>query len=193
MPEMDVTPAERELLERLRVEDPPPTGRGFPVPYDEEARGFGEAPPANPPTVTRLISSADWVDKQINTLQAVGETNYRNGITRPKRDPIAAGIAAQGAYEAKMRDPEVLRRREAGLRRTNMEEWAMLAETLGAPRLVAGVVGRRFKVERAVGNLHGKLSQHLQRIDALPNVTDADRERRMIENLKGLRSMKGTI
>lgn len=193
MTTMDVSPEEQQLVERLRQEDPPPSARGQPVPYDESERDWGQAPPANPPTVTRIIPAVEWVEKQLRNLSAVGETNYREGITRPKKDPIAAGIAAQGAYENAMRDPAVLKRREQGLRRTNMEEWASMAERIGASRLVTGVIERRFKVERAVSNLHGKLGQLLQKIDAMPNVTDADRERRMIENLKGLKAMKGTV
>jgi len=46
-------------------------------------------------------------------------------------------------------------------------------------------------VERAVSDLHRKMTAHLARIDALPNVTPADRERRMVENLRGLRAFKG--
>jgi len=90
-----------------------------------------------------------------------------------------------------MRDQNVLKRREAGLRRTNMEEWGLQCETIGASRLVEGVTSRRPKVERAVAALHSKLSTHLRAIDAMPNVTPADRERRMVENLRGLRAMKG--
>jgi len=193
MSQMEVSDQEREVLERLREGDGPVASRGNPVPYDEGERAWGEAPPANPPTVQRLPNAADWVEKQIRTIQAVGEVNYREGITRPRKDPIAAGIAAQGAYEAAMRDPSVLKRREQKLRQTNMEEWASMCERVGAQRLVAGVVERRFKVERAVSVLHGKLAQHLQHIDSLPNVTDADRERRMIENLHGLKAMKGLV
>ena len=190
---MEVTDEERQALEAIRANPEAPRGRGHPVPYDESAREWGVAPPANPPTVTRVIPGPEWVEKQLRNLQAVGEQNYREGVTRPRKDPIAAGIAAQGAYENAMRDPNVLKRRVAGLQRTNMEEWASMAERVGASRLVAGVVERRFKVERAVSTLHGKLTQHLQHIDAMPNVTDADRERRMVENLRGLKQMKGTI
>ena len=156
-------------------------------------RRWGEFPPPNPPTVTRLIAAPDWVQKQLDTMSAVGQAHYSAGIARPKRDPIQAAIAAQPAYEAKMRDAAVLKRRETNLRKTNMNEWALNSETLGANRLVEGVMARRPKIERAVASLHSKLSGHLQRIDALPAVTDADRERRMVENLRGLRALKGTI
>ncbi len=193
MPFTNVTPEELEELQRRRREDPIAGTAGQPMPYDASKRPWGEAPPANPPTVQRLPTAEQWVGKQLRNLQAVGEQNYREGITRPKKDPIQAGIAAQGAYEAKMRDPAVLKRREAGLRRTNSDEWASMSERVGAGRLVQGVTERQFKVERAVGALVGKLSTHLQRIDSMPNVTDADRERRMVENLRGLKAFKGTI
>jgi hypothetical protein len=193
MPFAELTDAELKIIQERRQNHVDPATRGLPVPYDESKRKWGEAPPPNPVTIQRLPTAAQWVDKQLGNLQAVGEANYRVGITTPKKDPIQAGIAAQGAYEAKMRDPAVLKRRESGLRKTNSDEWVSMAENVGAARLVEGVVQRRYKVERAVGSLVGKLASHLQKIDAMPNVTDADRERRMVENLRGLKAMKGTI
>ncbi len=188
---LQITDEELRIIEERRSHATAsnPEARGHAP--DVRDRAWGEAPPPNPATVTRLIPAAEWLDKQIGNLQAVGETNYRSGITRPKKDPIAAGINAQGAYEAAMRDPKVLARRVTGLRRTNMEEWASMSERIGAARLVQGVVERKYKVERFLSGYVPKLLTHLGRIDALPNVTDADRERRMVENLKGLRALKG--
>ncbi len=186
-----LTPEEREEFLRLQRKI---AGAPAAPPGAEPAPGqrrWGEAPPPNPPQVVRLKPPQEIVRKQVDNLQAVGQQNYIAGITNPRHDPIEAGIAAQAAYEAKMRDPNVLKRRVDGLRRTNMQEWGALAESVGAQRLVEGVVNRRFKIERFWGNWHGLLSQHLQRIDALPNATDADRERRMIENLRGLKNLKG--
>jgi len=175
-----------------KVDPPASSGHSLnpQLPEDPE-REWGEAPPPNPPQVQRLPTPEQWVAKQLGNLQAVGEQNYRVGITRPKKDPIAAGIEAQGRYEAQMRNPEVLARRVQQLRKTNMNEWARVAEELGAGRLVQGVTARRFKVERFVGAYHPLLEQHLRRIDALPAVTDPDRERKMIENLRGLKQLKG--
>ena len=177
------------LLSEAEVEET--GGRG--VAPDDPDRAWGEAPKPNPAVVTRLKTPADWVNKQIGNLTAVGDTNYRAGITAPKKDPIAAGIAAQAKYEAKMRDPEVLKRRESQLRKSNIDIWASMAERLGAPRLVQGVTERRFKVEDFVGRYQPKLLEHVRKIDALPDVTDADRERRMLDNLRGLRALKGKV
>lgn len=193
MPKIDVTPAELAALQELRRQHAIPEAVGHPMPFDPAARRWGEEPPANPPTVQRLPDPQSWVTKQLRNIQAVGEQNYREGITRPRRDPIQAGIAAQAKYEAKMRDPEVLRRRETALRNVTTDEWASRSERIGASRLVQGVVERQAKIERKVQAYHAKLSGHLQRLDAMPDVTDADRERRMVENLRGLRAMKGTI
>ena len=190
MTNIDLTEEELAIINERRSHATPsnPEARGYPPPVGD--RKFGEAPPANPATVTRLIPASEWVAKQIGNLQAVGETNYRSGITRPKEDPIQAGIAAQPAYEAAMRDPATLKRRETGLRKTNIDEWSAMSERVGAPRLVQGVTERQYKVERFVAGFQPKLLSHLQHIDALPAVTDADRERKMVENLKGLRALK---
>lgn len=190
---VELTRADLEFLQKARARHEVPGAVGQPMPFVEAERPWGVAAPANPISIQRLPSPTQWVAKQIGNLRAVGETNYRVGITTPKKSPIQAGIAAQAKYEAKMRDPAVLARRVAGLRKSSDEEWAAVAENIGARRLVEGVEARIHKVERAVGSLHSKMGAHLNRIDAMPNASDADSERRMVENLKGLRAMKGTI
>ncbi|GAG83273.1 unnamed protein product, partial [marine sediment metagenome] len=109
----------------------------------------------------------------------------------PKKDPIKAGIAAQPKYEAKMKDPKVLARRKTQLQKTNIDEWVAMAETLGADKLVDGVVKRRYKVERFVAKFQPLLKAHLAKIDAMPDVTSADREAKMLENKRGLEKLKG--
>lgn len=148
-------------------------------------------PVAGGMTVQRLKPPTEIVQKMLGNMQAVGQQNYLRGVQTPKKDPIQAAIAAQAAYEAKMRDPAVLRRREQGLRKTDSQTWFQMTSQLGANRIVEGVVARQQKIEQFWQAWGPLLSQHLQRIDALPNVTDADRERRMLENLRGLKSLKG--
>lgn len=188
-----LTDEERAMLGDLmgKMETEAPERRGYAP--DDPDRAWGEAPKPNPPAVTRLKSPADWVNKQIGNLTAVGATNYRIGITSPKKDPIKAGIDAQGRYEAEMRKPEVLKRREDALKKTSIDVWASMAERLGANRLVEGVTERRFKVEGFVGKFQPKLLEHVRKLDAMPDVTDADRERKMVENVRGLKALKGKV
>lgn len=176
------------LAEAARMQAAPAAAPGA-----EPARGqrrFGEFAPPNPPTVTPIKDVQTIVNKQIDAAQAIGATNYLSGIAAPRADPIEAGIRAQPAYEAAMRDPAVLKRRETGLRRTNIMEWGLAAETKGASRYAEGVAASRPKVERFWQEFHGKLAQHVNRIRSMPAITPADRKQRMIANLDGLRGMR---
>lgn len=175
------------LISKMNGEETPPQ----PQDINDPERAFGEAPAPNPPTITRVLDPVDWVSKQIDTMTAVGRENYLRGVKHPKADPIKAGIAAQPKYEAKMKDPKVLARRKTQLMKTNMEEWAHMAETLGADKIVDGVVKRRFKIERWVAKYQPLLKGHLATIDAMPDVTEADREARMLANKRGLQKLKG--
>ncbi len=183
--------------------DPAPQGNGEKQPTPDEVarsatsdpadglRDFGEYPLPNQPTISRLPDPATWAKKMIDGVSAVGATNYALGIRSPRKDPIAAGIAAQGAYENKMRDPAVLKRRSESLAKTNMAEWAAMAETVGAQSYVQGVVGRRPKIERRIAKLQPLLANALARIDAMPSTTDAERENKAVAMIRALRALKG--
>jgi len=140
--------------------------------------------------VRRLISPQEWVEKQQQGVTSVGQSRYTAGVNNPKKDPIEAGIAAQPAYDAAMSNPAIRQRRVAGLRRTNIQEWTAAATAKGANRYVEGATASRDKLARGIGRFHGFLTQHVASLDAMPAATPSDRERKMIENLRGLRSFK---
>ncbi len=141
--------------------------------------------------VQRILPADEWKKRQIETLKSVGARNYAQGISMPKKDPIEAGIQAQARYEEQMKKDEVLKRREAALKATNINEWYAYASDLGTNRLVEGVVKREKKVDKFVKGWQPLLLDHVSKIDELPDVTDADREERMLENLRGLKALKG--
>jgi len=141
--------------------------------------------------VVRILPPDEWKKRQLETLRAVGRTNYAQGISMPKKDPIEAAIAAQSRYEEQMKKDEVLKRREAALRATSMTEWYNYATALGVDRLVDGVVKRERKVDRFVRSWQPILADHVAKIDEMPAITDIDRETRMLENLRGLKAKKG--
>lgn len=141
--------------------------------------------------ITRILSPEDWKRRQLDNLKDVGERSYKVGISKPKKDPIAAGIAAQDRYEAQMKKDEVLKRRKTQLEKTNMAEWYKYSSEIGAGRLVEGVVKREAKVDNFVRAFQPMLADHVSKIDALADVTDSDREARMLENLRGLKALKG--
>ena len=143
-------------------------------------------------SVQRVISPTEWKKRQINTLKAVGRTNYLEGIKGPKDDPIAAGIAAEGKFADSMRKAIDNESRKKGLQKTDMATWYKYSEEIGADKLVDGVVKREAKVDAFLSAWHPKLVSHLGSIDALADVTDSDRENKMLENLRGLKALKGS-
>ena len=177
----------RELRgERQRMPAAPPGEEPAPG-----QRRWGEFPPPNPASVTPLKDAAAIVSKQMDNFAAVGATNYLLGAQSPKADPILAGIAAQPAYEAAMRDPNVLKRRVTGLQATNMGEWITQIEQKGVNRISEGVAAARPKIERFWSAWHPRLLAHVNKVRSMPSVTAADRKNRMIANLDGLIALKG--
>lgn len=142
-------------------------------------------------TVKRVISPEDWKNRQLNTLKAVGRQNYLQGISSPKADPIARGIATEEKYAIETRKAIDEGRRKAALQKTDMNEWARYSKEIGADNLVDGVVKREAKVTEFTTKFQPMLASHLGKIDTLPEATDSDRENRMLENLRGLKALKG--
>jgi len=187
----NLTPEEAQELARLmdKVE-------GTSNPEDdarEQKREWGKPPKPNPATVQRLLPPTEWVEKQLSTLSAVGRENYLRGCRFPRKDPIKEGAsdAAQKKYEAKMKDPKILKLRQQKLKKRTIEDWISMVEELGADKLVDGVVKRRHKIERFVGNWHRLLTEHLKTIDDMPTTTREQREAKMIANKRGLEELKG--
>ena len=141
--------------------------------------------------VTRLLPPEKWIERQIKTLTAVGETNYATGIAAPKKDTIAEGIKAEDKYAAEVKKAIEARRRAKALEATNLAEWHQYSSTIGKPRLVEGVTKREKEVRDFVVPWQPRLLDHVGKIDVMPEVTDAEREARMLTNLKGLKALKG--
>jgi len=142
-------------------------------------------------TVKRVLSPEDWRKRQIDNLKAVGRTSYLQGISSPKADPIARGIATEDKYAAEMRKAIDSKARASALAKTDMATWAKYSKEIGADKLVDGVVKREAKVGDFINAFQPMLSSHLGKIDQMAEATDSDREQRMLENLRGLKALKG--
>ena len=142
-------------------------------------------------TVKRVISPEDWKNREIANLKAVGRASYLQGIKSPKADPIAEGIKAEEKYGVETKKAIEAQSRKKALEKTDMAEWYKYASELGADKLVDGVVKREAKVAEFITTFQPLLTSHLSKVDALADVTDSDRETKMLENLRGLKALKG--
>jgi len=141
--------------------------------------------------VSRVLSPDEWKKRQLDTLRSVGRTNYLSGIKAPKADPILRGIATEDKYAEETKKAINAGSRKAALSKTSMAEWYKYSSELGADKLVDGVIKREPKVAAFITAFQPMLTTHLAKVDALSERTDADRESRMLENLRGLKALKG--
>ena len=142
-------------------------------------------------SIQRVISPEEWKKRQLAALKATGQTNYIAGVQNPKADPIQRGIETEAKYAAAMRKALDNESRKKGLQKTSMSEWTQYSVNIGANKLVDGVVKREAKISKFLASYQPMLVSHLSRIDALSEETDSDREQRMLENLRGLKALKG--
>lgn len=142
-------------------------------------------------TVQRLISPQDWQARQLNALKANGQANYTLGISKPKKDPIAAGIAAEGKWANAMQQAIQNGTRSKKLQNVTAQEWETYARDIGAARLVDGVVRRQAKITSFLNAYVPELTNTLSSIDAMPTATASDRNQKMLAMVEALRAMRG--
>jgi len=140
--------------------------------------------------VKRILDPETWKKRQLETLKAVGEANYGVGITFPKHDPIKKGIEKEKKYAQAMKKVIEEQRRKKGLEFTDITEWYEYSDKFKG-RLVEGVILRENEVTKFVDGYNPILLDHLKKIDPMPDVTDREREEKMLENLRGLKAIKG--
>lgn len=143
-------------------------------------------------TITRLISPADWMNRQLNTLKAVGQTNYTQGIQKPRKDPIQAGVAAEAKWANQVQAAISKGTRAKNLGKVTATEWETYAETIGAPRLVDGVVRRQAKIQTFLNAWNPMLLNLLGTVDAMPTGTASERDQKAAAMINGLRALRGT-
>jgi hypothetical protein len=138
--------------------------------------------------VERIKPAEAWIKKQLGNLSAVGEANYRTGVTTPKRPIVATSIAKEDKYANQMRKVIETKARVEGLKGVTDDDVIAAAVNLGAKRLVPAVTERESKVRKFVTNWHPILASIEAEVDAKPDTTDAEREARMLTNLRGLKA-----
>jgi hypothetical protein len=143
--------------------------------------------------VVRILPPDEWRKRQINTLKSVGQTNYSQGISMPKKDPIQAGIEAEDLYAARIKNAVDKKLRALGLSATNIQDWFKYASDIGAGQIVDGVVKREAKVANFVNKWVPLLSDHVSKLDAMKVTTDGEAEQKMVTNLRGLKALHGAV
>lgn len=143
-------------------------------------------------TITRVMSPATWFNKAKTNINNVGQTNYTNGVQNPKKDTIAAGVAAEQQWANAMQQAIQNKTRATELAKVTLSQWSDAAVTIGAPRLVPGWNAKQAKFQAFVNAWQPALQNQLTSvIDAMPSATAGDRNQKMIAMVEWLRSQRG--
>lgn len=139
-------------------------------------------------TGPRIPTAADWAEKQITRTQAAGDA-WQKGMNAPKKDPVAAAIAAKDKYNNSMQKVIQEDRFAKGLMQVDSQSIADSVNALGPQVFTNGVAARAPKIRRKVAMVREKLTVHVDTMDALPTATPEQREAKMIANLRGMRKI----
>lgn len=123
-----------------------------------------------------------WVSRTSNAAQ-----DYATGVAQTDKDPTALAIQAGPRYLQAVTEAFNSGKWANALRRTGKSGWQQAVAAKGVSNFSTGVSAARDKVAAAFGPLLAYESNLQSRIASMPNVTDTDRENRMLAWVRGMR------
>jgi len=132
-----------------------------------------------------VIDAAEWAAKQVkNATAAAGE--WLKNVKRPRRDPLASAIAAGPKRAEKVRQSLEEKKWEKAMAKVDEDLMYRVIDAGGAEVFRKGVEMRRLKVAARVAELQPMVTALKKEIEAMPDVTDADREARLLAARRGM-------
>jgi hypothetical protein len=130
-----------------------------------------------------------WVAKQIERASAATE-DFREGVRNCDVDPPRLALAANDKRIQKLKESITKKTWENSMSKVTKQDW--LEPTLAkADRFSDGVSKAEPKIRRFVQGFRPHLEQIQKAVQTMPDITEQQREQRMLENLRRLRQAKG--
>jgi hypothetical protein len=179
MPEEKLDPRLQELLDKDPVAFFNALAEMYQSGQDPKAMGII---PSNP--VTKKVKSPDrWAKQQIeNAVSAAGD--WLDGVKNPSRNPIEAALDKKDKWVDRLTTAIKDGKWEKNLKKVSHSEIVAVAEKLGTGVYSSGVSAREDKIKKRVGELQPLVQAVSDTIQAMPDKTDADREKRLISARK---------
>lgn len=134
--------------------------------------------PSNP--VTKKVKSADrWASQQIENAKAAG-SDWLDGVKNPSRNPIEAALDKKAKWADRLQAAIKADKWAKNLAKSSHAEIVEVAEKIGASGYTNGVDARASKIRKRVAELQPLVQSASDAIQAMPDATDADREKRLI-------------
>lgn len=134
---------------------------------------------------------ADKIAKKMVDNASRSTEAYKDGVLSPKRGPASSALAAADKRAEAVRKAEENRTWEKSMSTVTDQYVSQRAAEVGAPRYASGVTAAKPKIEKFWRSWHPILESIEAEVQAMPDTSDADREARMIANLRAMKAKKG--
>lgn len=133
------------------------------------------------------LPNAQAVASKWVTRTSAAAQDYAQGVAQTDIDPTQRAIQAQGRLRSEFLAAVDSGKWANGLQRVGKAGWQQAVASKGVQNFSTGVAAAEAKVAQAFGPLLAFESSLQQTIQAMPNVTDADRNNRMLAWANGMR------
>jgi hypothetical protein len=179
MPEEKLDPKLQELLDKDPVAFFHALAEMYQSGQDPKAMGII---PSNP--VTKKVKSPDrWAKQQVENAVAASK-DWLDGVKNPSRNPIEAALDKKDKWVDRLTTAIKDDKWAKNLKKVSPSDIVAVAEKLGTRVYEDGVQARTDKINKRVAELQPLVQAVSDTIQAMPDKTDADREKRLISARK---------
>jgi len=128
---------------------------------------------------SRVISPEAWAAKQQSRAVAAAD-DWLQGVLHPTSIPSEAAIKANAKRIDKLAQSEKEGKWLKAMQKVNPDEMYEIIKAVGSAGYKTGIEARKVKIERVIKEMQPLVASVAATIDAMPQATDADREKRLI-------------
>lgn len=156
--------------------------------YTEGGAGVRDAIVPHNPVTKKVIDPTRWAERQVTGSQAAG-SKWLDGVQNPSRSPIAAGIAAEKKWAAKVTQAITEGRRVKGLQKSSDDIIKANATALGPTVYTQGVTVRKAKITSVVGQLQPLMQAVSDTVQGMDDSSEAARDARALKAIQLMREV----
>jgi len=127
----------------------------------------------------RIPTTEDWVKDWVEGVEATGD-RWKRRVMRPKAFAPEAAVKAVAKYKAKLKKALEAGYWEKKLGKITIDELSEVLAATTADDFIRGATKRKFKMHRRIDEQRELRVYAATKMDAMPQETDAQRERKML-------------
>lgn len=147
----------------------------------------------NPITLAPRIPEVEDLTEKMVTNAVASAQHWKDRVLKPRKDPLAEARKAAPKWKAKMEEAIRNDAFAKGLENVDEEVMFEVIRNTDPSDFARAIEKRRPKIKAKLAKLRPLMLAHCAVIDAMPTVTDADREAKVIANLRGMKKIKAAM